>query len=275
MSADDANGVPLLNNTVVKICGTVTAGTVFNASGPLYVEDGTGGTCVFGGDAIGMGLMPGDQIEATGVVTHFNGLTQLSTNPMVELTGSGPAPLGTLIPASTFTSAAAIEALEGQLVRIENVVFPTSGQVTITGSGVNYTCTADGETFTVRIDGDVDYVIEGTPDQFILPAGPITLTAVVSQFDASAPHDTGYQLLPRFQVDVPTALDTPVLTVSRTATDIHLNWGAISGATGYSIYRSSLPYSGYTLLNTTASTTYVDAGAVSGGKWFYQVVATN
>lgn len=275
VSADDANGVPLLNNTVVKICGTVTAGTVFNASGPLYVEDGTGGTCVFGGDAIGMGLMPGDQIEATGVVTHFNGLTQLSTNPMVVLTGSGPAPLGTLIPASTFTSAAAIEALEGQLVRIENVVFPTSGQVTITGSGVNYTCTADGETFTVRIDGDVDYVIEGTPDQFILPAGPITLTAVVSQFDASAPHDTGYQLLPRFQADVPTALDTPVLTVSRTATDIHLNWGAISGATGYSIYRSSLPYSGYTLLNTTASTTYVDAGAVSGGKWFYQVVATN
>lgn len=275
VAADDANGVPLLNGTVVKVCGTVTAGTVFNVNGPVYMQDATGGVCVFGGDVAGMGLQPGDQIEATGVLTHFNGLTQLATLPMVTLTGSGPAPVGTLTPASTFATPAAIEAIEGQLIRIDNVVFPTSGQVTIAGSGVTYTCTADGQSFDVRIDGDIDYVIEGVPNQFILPAGPVTLTAVVSQFDAASPFDTGYQLLPRFQADLATALDTPALTVVRTASDIHLSWGAISGATGYSIYRSNLPYTGFTLLNTTASTSYVDAGAVGGGKWFYQVVATN
>jgi hypothetical protein len=275
VAADDANGVALLAGSIVKVCGTVTVGTEFDPNGPVYMQDATGGTAIFGGDVVGMNLQPGDLIEATGLVVNYNGLTEFSGLPMVVLTGSGAAPVGTLVPASTFASNPAIEALESQLIRIENVVFPTSGQVTITGSGVNYTCTADGETFTVRIDRDIAYEIATVPDQFILPAGPVTLTAIVSQFDAIAPHDTGYQLLPRFQADLAAALDTPALTVTRTASDIHLSWNAVSGATGYSIYRSNLPYTGFTLLNTTASTSYVDAGAVGGGKWFYQVVATN
>ncbi|MCB9473052.1 MAG: lamin tail domain-containing protein [Candidatus Delongbacteria bacterium] len=275
VAADDANGVALLVGSTVKVCGTVTAGTIFDASGPVYIEDGTGGAAIFSGDVVGMNLQPGDQIEATGVVSNYNGLTEISSNPMVVVTGSGPAPVGTLVPAASITTPAIVESLESTLVRIENVVFPTSGQVTIAGSGQNYTCTADGEVFTVRIDRDIAYEIAAVPDQFILPAGPVTLTAIVSQFDSSAPHDSGYQLLVRFQSDIAEALPAPALSVVRVAGDIQLSWDMVSGATSYNVYRSSTPYGGFTLLGNTASTSYTDSGAVVLGKRFYLVTAAN
>ncbi|MCA9787432.1 MAG: hypothetical protein KC488_12835, partial [Candidatus Cloacimonetes bacterium] len=275
VAADDANGVALLVGSTVKVCGTVTAGTIFDASGPVYIEDGTGGAAIFSGDVVGMNLQPGDQIEATGVVSNYNGLTEISSNPMVVVTGSGPAPVGTLVPAASITTPAIVESLESTLVRIENVVFPTSGQVTIAGSGQNYTCTADGEVFTVRIDRDIAYEIAAVPDQFILPAGPVTLTAIVSQFDATAPHDSGYQLLVRFQSDIAEALPAPALSVVRVAGDIQLSWDMVSGATSYNVYRSSTPYGGFTLLGSTASTSYTDTGAVVLGKRFYLVTAAN
>ena len=54
-----------------------------------------------------------------------------------------------------------------------------------------------------------------------------------------------------------------------------LTWKAVSGATSYRIYRSESRGTGYSLLGTTSSTSYVNTGAVAGKTYYYRVKAVN
>jgi len=72
-------------------------------------------------------------------------------------------------------------------------------------------------------------------------------------------------------------LDTPTdLTITINGTDIQLNWTAVSGATGYNIYRSTDPYNfGSTVYDTSTTNSYTDTGAGVDTKYYYQITATN
>ena len=66
------------------------------------------------------------------------------------------------------------------------------------------------------------------------------------------------------------------LVISIDGDDIQLDWGAITGATGYNIYRETVPY--YTITTVYGTTTepaFEDLGAMLDGPWFYIVTATN
>ena len=52
-----------------------------------------------------------------------------------------------------------------------------------------------------------------------------------------------------------------------------LAWDAVPGATSYRIYRSTTRGSGYSLLATTTSTSYVNTGAKAGTTYYYRIVA--
>ena len=54
-----------------------------------------------------------------------------------------------------------------------------------------------------------------------------------------------------------------------------LTWKAVSGATSYRIYRSESRGTGYSLLGTTSSTSYVNTGAKAGKTYYYRVKAVN
>ena len=54
-----------------------------------------------------------------------------------------------------------------------------------------------------------------------------------------------------------------------------LTWKAVSGATSYRIYRSENRGTGYSLLGTTSSTSYVNTGAAAGKTYYYRVKAVN
>ena len=54
-----------------------------------------------------------------------------------------------------------------------------------------------------------------------------------------------------------------------------LTWKAVSGATSYRIYRSESRGTGYSLLGTTSSTSYVNTGAAAGKTYYYRVKAVN
>ena len=54
-----------------------------------------------------------------------------------------------------------------------------------------------------------------------------------------------------------------------------LTWKAVSGATSYRIYRSESRGTGYSLLGTTSSTSYVNTGASTGTTYYYRVKAVN
>jgi len=70
-------------------------------------------------------------------------------------------------------------------------------------------------------------------------------------------------------------LGTPVnLTITSAVSSSLLNWDEVSGASYYRIYRSEQPYSGFSEIGTSVTTSYEDTNA-PGNKYFYRVTADN
>ncbi|MBN2018575.1 MAG: Ig-like domain-containing protein [Candidatus Cloacimonetes bacterium] len=65
------------------------------------------------------------------------------------------------------------------------------------------------------------------------------------------------------------------VTIAVVGSDVNLTWDGVFGATDYGVYRSTDPYSGFTLIgNTGGVTNYQDSGAgdnYRAGKFFYQI----
>ena len=68
----------------------------------------------------------------------------------------------------------------------------------------------------------------------------------------------------------------PSVTIGNSSTGKpQLTWNAVSGAVKYEVYRSTRQNSGYSLLGTTTSTSYVNTGASTGTTYYYRVKAVN
>ena len=67
----------------------------------------------------------------------------------------------------------------------------------------------------------------------------------------------------------------PVLAVgySSVSGKPQLTWKAIPGATEYQVYRSTQQNSGYSKINTTTATSYVNTGAKANTTYYYKIVA--
>ena len=70
-------------------------------------------------------------------------------------------------------------------------------------------------------------------------------------------------------------LDAPVVTLGHSASSgkPQLTWNAVTGATAYEVYRSTSQSGTYSLLGTTAATSYTNTGAVAGTTYYYKVKA--
>jgi hypothetical protein len=164
----------------VTVSGVVTNGSEL---GPIrYIQDGTAGIACYGSNL--NTIIKGDSITAVGVLFEFNGLLELS--PTNSFTNHGqavvqPAPIVIPIPSAG-------EALEGQLVRFDNVTFVQTGSFATGNSTVQI---FDGSnTFDVRINGTTN--IDGSA----IPSGPISIIGLMGQFN------TNYQLIPRSTADM-------------------------------------------------------------------------
>ena len=67
----------------------------------------------------------------------------------------------------------------------------------------------------------------------------------------------------------------PVLAVgySSVSGKPQLTWKAVPGATEYQVYRATQQNSGYTKINTTTATSYVNTGAKANTTYYYRIVA--
>ena len=67
----------------------------------------------------------------------------------------------------------------------------------------------------------------------------------------------------------------PVLAVgySSVSGKPQLTWKAVPGATEYQVYRSTQQNSGYSKINTTTATSYVNTGAKANTTYYYRIVA--
>lgn len=202
----------------VTITGIVTNGTEMG-NVVRYVQDFGGGIAIYPGTAWTTFPAPnrGDQVTITGTLTSFSGLLEMGptiTSVVVNATNQ-PLPTPQLVTPSQLG-----EAYEGELVTIENVVFDLAGSA-ISGNST-YGFNANGQTGVIYVR--TGSVLVGQN----LPASPITLVGILSQYDPAAPYDAGYQVLPRDENDfiLPpgVAIIGQVVQSNITTTSFDLSW---------------------------------------------------
>ncbi|MEN9700322.1 MAG: hypothetical protein RLZZ301_1520 [Bacteroidota bacterium] len=164
----------------VTVSGVVTNGSELGSI--RYIQDGTAGIACYGTSL--SSVQKGDSITATGVLYEFSGLLELSpTNSFVNHGAAVNPPSALMIPIPS-----AGEALEGQLVRLDNVTFVQTGAFATGNSTVQV---SDGtNTLDIRINGTTN--LDGTA----IPTGPVTVIGLMGQFN------TNYQLIPRSTLDI-------------------------------------------------------------------------
>lgn len=173
-----------------------------------YINDGTGSMAVFG-NAISS-TVKGDVIQATGTLSDYFGLLELSNITTWQLLSSGNNPPSPIVS----TPLQLNENLESHLVQINGAVFTNAGG--IFAGNANYAITANGESGQVRIAANTNLV--GTT----IPTGAVSIVALCSQYQSI------YQLLPRDTNDLFVSsafyITNPPTQQNISSTGFDVNW---------------------------------------------------
>lgn len=197
---NDANGVPIGMGKVFTTTGIVTASNQFGNSGPGAIRDFSAGVSIYGSAFVNQ-VNIGDSVTVTGQLTHFRGLTQIDFNlggASFINHSSGHRFDTTVVTINQIKTQQwnGYEEFEGMLIRVNNVTIQGSGNF---ASGTNYNISDPTNNLSdgLRIDNDVTSII-GTP----IPSGPIDIIGVLGQYKFAAPYNSGYQVMPRFILDL-------------------------------------------------------------------------
>lgn len=222
----NANFLPDSLGVMCKVVGTVLGvdmqGTA-SANVSFTIHDGSVGYGVFMSNAT-YTVTEGDQVRVIGTVGHFNGLAQINADSIVFISGNNPLPTPKVITQINETT-------ESDLVRFNNCYVINAAQWTNAGSGFSVDVTNGTDTLVLRVDKDVT-------DVFAAPApiGNFDLIGIGGQFDNSAPHNSGYQLLPRSLADfvfpTPLTYDLAITEIMPGSNDpnpdVNLDWFEIT-----------------------------------------------
>ncbi|GAB3835319.1 fibronectin type III domain-containing protein [Hymenobacter jeollabukensis] len=175
-----------------------------------YIQDKEGGLGLFSNTLEDLkNLMPGDSVEAHGVLKNYNSLLEMDPVQSVKKLASGRKFGAVTVPAAELTKVLS-EAYEGRLVKITEVerLSTTGGQPAPALVGnVNYLINGQAGAI-VRISAPStgpNGLVGFTP-----PEGKFDLVGVVGQHSPTG-TPTGYQLLPRLSTDFVVAGGLPVI----------------------------------------------------------------
>jgi plastocyanin/predicted extracellular nuclease len=166
----------------VDLQGVSSGNTQFT----IYDGNGLG---VFSSSPTGYIVTEGDQIRIIGTLSQFNGLAQISGDSIVVLSTGNPIPTPTVV--TTLD-----ESTESELNRINGVTILDPSQWSNSGSGFNVDISNGTDTFSMRIDNEVDLYSQP------VPVGMFDVVGIGGQFDGSDPRNSGYQILPRYTADI-------------------------------------------------------------------------
>lgn len=193
----DETGTLANANYWTRIEASVTAesGIYSTTNTQIFVQDDTAGMCIFKQSSV-VAAARHDRIRAVGVITQYNGLTELDIKPTgASFTNLGA---GLAVEPLPITLAQMDETHEGLLVEVYGVaVDPGFSFPALNSNGFDIPIT-DYWHNAGWMDIDKDTNIDG----MATPSAPFTLVGVVTQFDTSAPYDTKYKMLPRASGDV-------------------------------------------------------------------------
>ncbi|MDC0614364.1 lamin tail domain-containing protein [Schleiferiaceae bacterium] len=189
----DADGVPDSLNVYCKVIGVVHGVDMQGSSSAVSftVHDGTGGLGTYSSVATvaSYTVTEGDEVRIVGDIGHFNGLLQMYVDSVTVISTGNATQTPTVV-----TSLG--ESTESELVKFENMTMVDPTQWGSGSSGYNIDITNGTDTVVMRIDADVD--LYGA----VAPVGMFDVVGIGGQYDFSAPHFDGYQLLPRYQADI-------------------------------------------------------------------------
>jgi uncharacterized repeat protein (TIGR02543 family) len=83
-------------------------------------------------------------------------------------------------------------------------------------------------------------------------------------------YDKAYSLTANFDN---LAIPSNVIAAGTAYNKINISWDAVTGATGYKIYRATSESGKYTLIKTTAAVSYINTGVTTGRTYYYKVAA--
>lgn len=148
-------------------------------------SNGTGIRIFSFNDVNGYTVMAGDSIHVWGEVGQFRGNLQFTPDSITVVSTGNMTVMPMLVTQLDETT-------ENRYVTLENMMLVDPAEWTGTGTGFNVRITSMGstDTFTMRIDDNVDLYSQPAP------GGVFSITGWGGQFDFAAPFDEGYQLLP-------------------------------------------------------------------------------
>ncbi len=250
---DTTDVSPLLGQTVIT--SGIVSGLAGAGDGSFFIQEAAAawsGIQVYGANAE---LAVGDEVELTGVVDEYFGLTQIaisdSTAYTVLTSGNPPyAPLLLDIPT------AFVEDYECVAVRVENV---TCSNVDL-GNGEWQIAT---ETDTAVVD-----------DLFIYGLGFTPTLGECYNIDGAMYYSWDEFKIEPFtleDIELCAGLEAPVVSIVYDAGNVTLSWDPVAEATDYMVYTSGEAYGGWDAgTSTGGATTYVIPAV---GTLFFHVTA--
>jgi hypothetical protein len=146
----------------------------------------------------------GDEVLIPGEVSSFRGLAQMTPDTIIVVS-TGNATVTPMVVTSMS------EATESELITFECVTLLDTSDWPTSGGSVNLDFSNGVDTFSMRIDSDVD--LNGTPP----PTSKwLNITGIGGQFSFTPSELEGYQLLPRYMADV-VELGNPAVALSSAA----------------------------------------------------------
>ncbi len=190
VTTNDAVGAPDSLGVLCELTGIVH-GIDLNGGGSVQftIIDNTGGISLFSSNDFDYVVDEGDEVTVRGAISQFNGLTQISPDTIILNSSNNDLEIPAVVTALG-------EDTESELIRINSLTIVDPGQWTGTGSGFNVDVTDGTNTYTMRIDNEVD--LYSMP----APTGTFDAIGIGGQFDNSEPYDEGYQFLPRYMEDI-------------------------------------------------------------------------
>jgi len=188
----DTNGDPVMWNDVVELRGIITSpdfretqdGTEFTFS------DGTGGIWAYSSDSsITFDPEVGDSVVVYGEIGISSGANRIYIDSVFNLGAATPF-------TPTVVSVELAEEHEAELITLENLTLTSDWD--FSGGSFNVSATGNGTTYDIRVDADRTELFT----QLLSNGDIFNITGVGAQYDATAPRDEGYQLMPRFTTDI-------------------------------------------------------------------------
>lgn len=182
---------PVLVGQTVTVEGVVTGpaniiSSSTSSTASSYIQDASGGVNLYGGSKSDFDL--GRRVVATGVVTEYNGVTEVAASSsdvsVWDLADSLPRPKTMIY--NQFPT----ESIEGLLIDFEGII---NAPPAYAGGGYNLEV-RNGDAVVALRYGEA----AGFDNSALTSGTKVHVTGIVSQYDKEPPYSTGYQIIPRF-----------------------------------------------------------------------------